>query len=32
MEWIDVAKETDGWRELVNAVMNFGFHRMRNIS
>jgi hypothetical protein len=23
MDWIDVAKEKDRWRALVNAVMNF---------
>jgi hypothetical protein len=32
MGWIDMAKDTDRWRALVNAVMNIGFHKMRGIS
>jgi hypothetical protein len=25
MDWIDLAQETDRWRELVNAVMKIRF-------
>ena len=32
MDWIDLALGRDRWRELVNAVMNSGFHKMRGIS
>jgi hypothetical protein len=31
MDWIELAQDTDRWRELVNAV-TFGFHKMREIS
>jgi len=31
MEWIDLAQDTERWWELVNAVMKFGFHKMRVI-
>jgi hypothetical protein len=24
IDWIDLAGDTDGWRALVNAVMNLG--------
>jgi hypothetical protein len=32
MDWIDVAQERDGWRRFVNTVMNFGSHKVMEIS
>ena len=32
MDWIELAHGRDRGRALVNAVMNFGFHKMRGIS
>jgi len=31
MEWIDLAQDRERWQALVNAVMNFEFHKMRGI-
>jgi hypothetical protein len=32
IDWIDVAEDRDRWSAVVNAVMNFGFYKMRGIS
>jgi hypothetical protein len=32
IEWIDLALDRDRWQALVNAVMNFGFHKMWGVS
>jgi len=36
MEWGDIdciklARDRDTWRTLVNAVINYGFHKLRGI-
>ena len=32
MDWMDLARDRDRLRALVNAVMNLGFHKMRGMS
>jgi hypothetical protein len=32
MEWIDLAQERNRWRAVMNAVMDFRFHKMREVS
>jgi hypothetical protein len=32
MDWIELAKDRDRRRAIVNARMNFGFNKMRGIS
>jgi hypothetical protein len=31
IDWIDLVKDRDRWRALVNAEMNLGFHKMRDL-
>ena len=31
VDWIDLAQDRDLWRGLINATMNFEFHKMREI-
>jgi hypothetical protein len=30
--WIDLAEDRDKWRDILNAVMNLRFHKMRKNS
>jgi hypothetical protein len=32
VNWINLAQDRDMWRDLVNTVMNLGFHKSRGIS
>ena len=32
IEFIDVARDRDRWRELIKALINFLFHKLRGIS
>jgi hypothetical protein len=32
MDWIELGQGRDRWQTLVNAVINFGFHKMRGLS
>ena len=32
MDWNDIAQDRDKWWAVVNAVMNYGFHKIPGIS
>ena len=32
VDWIELVQDRGRWQALVNAVMNFGFNKMRGIS